>query len=201
MKIFNSLILIFTTCFNLGVIANIPKNNLSVFNEFSLTAAEKVAEMINPDRIPGIIISTAPEKLSMIVENPLTRILNDKGIKIYTSDSTGGITKVQLAIRKAFVVYEKDPLDDDSLFRKIEFELEGTMIHESIIIPIPLLSNVFVDKISRDDINNIENKAYEFTTADVPERDNWFYKSIIEPVIVVGTAAVAVILLFTVRSQ
>jgi hypothetical protein len=200
MKIFIS-ILIFATCFNFGVIANMPKNNLSVFNEFSLSAAEKVAEMINQDRIPGVIISTAPEKLSMIVENPLTRILSDKGIKILSSDSTGRITQVQLAIRKAFVVYEKDPLEDDSLFRRIEFELEGTLQCEGIIIPIPLISKAYSDMISREDINSIENKAYEFTTADVPERDNWFYKSIIEPVIVFGTAAVAVILLFTVRSQ
>ena len=55
------------------------------------------------------------------------------------------------------------------------------------------------DTVVFDDLNRIENIAYSFTSAELPEEP--FFSSTLEPVIAIGTAAVAVYLFFNVRSK
>ncbi|MCP5064215.1 MAG: hypothetical protein GY936_17385 [Ignavibacteriae bacterium] len=56
-----------------------------------------------------------------------------------------------------------------------------------------------LDTVKYDDIKKLENIAFSFTSAEVPSEP--FFSSILEPVIAVGTAAVAVYLFFNIRSN
>lgn len=56
-----------------------------------------------------------------------------------------------------------------------------------------------VDTVAVDDIESIENPAYRFTGGDVPSEP--FFSSLFAPVVAIGSAALAVILFFTVRSK
>ncbi|MEE9429740.1 MAG: hypothetical protein V3V16_01790 [Melioribacteraceae bacterium] len=56
-----------------------------------------------------------------------------------------------------------------------------------------------LDTVKYSDVNELENIAYSFSTAKLPSEP--FFSSILEPVIAVGTAAVAVFLFFNVRSK
>ena len=55
------------------------------------------------------------------------------------------------------------------------------------------------DSVYFSDISSLENIAYSFTRADLPEEP--FFASTLEPVIAIGTAAVAVYLFFNIRSK
>lgn len=55
------------------------------------------------------------------------------------------------------------------------------------------------DSVLLTEISNLENIAYSFTRADLP--DEPFFSSTLEPVIAIGTAAVAVYLFFNIRSK
>lgn len=55
------------------------------------------------------------------------------------------------------------------------------------------------DSVAYSDISNLENIGYSFTTAEIP--DEPFFSSTLEPVIAIGSAAVAVYLFFNIRSK
>ncbi len=60
-------------------------------------------------------------------------------------------------------------------------------------------SKVVKDSVLYEDIGRLENIAYSFTTGKMP--DEPFFASSLEPFIAVGSAAVAVYLLFNIRSK
>lgn len=55
------------------------------------------------------------------------------------------------------------------------------------------------DSLLYSDISKVENLAYTFTSAELPEEP--FFSSTLEPILAVGTAAVAVYLFFNIRSK
>ena len=56
-----------------------------------------------------------------------------------------------------------------------------------------------IDTVKVEDINSLENPAFPFTQASVPPEP--FLSGIAEPIIAIGTAALAVVLFFTIRSE
>lgn len=57
----------------------------------------------------------------------------------------------------------------------------------------------FTDTIKYDDIKYVENQSYAFTTGAIPSEP--FFSGLLEPVVAIGTAALAIILFFTIRSK
>jgi hypothetical protein len=55
------------------------------------------------------------------------------------------------------------------------------------------------DNVPYSNAGNLENISYSFTSAKIPEEP--FFSSILEPVVAIGTAAVAVYLFFNLRSK
>ena len=60
-------------------------------------------------------------------------------------------------------------------------------------------SYLLQDTVGVDDITLLENSAYPFTQGKLPPEP--FFSGILEPLVAVGTAALAVILFFTIRSK
>lgn len=56
-----------------------------------------------------------------------------------------------------------------------------------------------IDTVAVDSVKTIENTAYLFTQGSLPSEP--FFSGIFEPIVAVGTAALAVILFFTIRSK
>jgi len=57
----------------------------------------------------------------------------------------------------------------------------------------------FNDTIKYDEINEVESGSFPFTKGDVPSEP--FFSGLFEPVVAIGTAALAIILFFTIRSK
>ena len=55
------------------------------------------------------------------------------------------------------------------------------------------------DTIRYDEINEVENNSFPFTKGEVPSEP--FFSGLFEPVVAIGTAALAVVLFFTIRSK
>jgi hypothetical protein len=56
-----------------------------------------------------------------------------------------------------------------------------------------------IDTIKVEDISSLENPAYPFTQASIPPEP--FLSGLAEPIIAIGTAALVVVLFFTIRSE
>ncbi len=60
-------------------------------------------------------------------------------------------------------------------------------------------NHLFSDTVLYSEVSQLDNIAYSFTSAELP--DEPFFSSTLEPVIAIGTAAVAVYLFFNIRSR
>lgn len=62
------------------------------------------------------------------------------------------------------------------------------------------LSNIYIDTISIDEIEYIEDSNFQELKSNIPKPKKTFIDFILEPVILIGTGLITVVLLFTVRS-
>jgi hypothetical protein len=92
--------------------------------------------------------------------------------------------------------------DDNFLTREVSIILTATLERsDGEIIPLPRITASVRDTIARRVVSTLESRNYDFTTGSVPEPVDAFWSTVLEPVIVVGSAIITLILLFTVRTQ
>lgn len=94
-------------------------------------------------------------------------------------------------------VFQENIFGDFYCERKIT--LQGNWFSAETKTPLNNFSIVEADTISIDEIDELENKSISLTTGVKPAIPFW--SSIYEPVIVIGAAATAAYLFFTVRSK
>ena len=116
------------------------------------------------------------------------------------SPDNSGSAKVNFVIDNAQVNYSeprKNGIFGD-FFTERSIKLSG-----NYFIPEKSKVNKFVftakDTVRVDDIEEIENRSFPFTQGEIPPEP--FFSSLLEPVVALGTAAVTVILFFSVRSK
>jgi hypothetical protein len=91
---------------------------------------------------------------------------------------------------------------DDSLTREAHIIVVASMEEASgLVMPIPTTALDYRDTVARRSITGLESKQYEFANSSVPEPQKTFWKTVVEPAIVVAAAVITVVLLFTVRTQ
>ena len=86
---------------------------------------------------------------------------------------------------------------DYFISRKIS--LKGNYIIKTNSASFKEFNYSFNDTIRYDEIKDVENDSFPFTKGDVPSEP--FFSGLFEPVVAIGTAALAVILFFTIRSK
>ncbi len=86
-----------------------------------------------------------------------------------------------------------------SLLREVNLNGSILVTGKNRIIKPLQFSETFTDTIKLDELNSIENQTLPFTQAKIPSLP--LLSNLWEPIIVVGTLIVTVILLFTVRSK
>jgi hypothetical protein len=100
-----------------------------------------------------------------------------------------------------------DNIDINILKYKPKYKLENDSLKREIIFLISsnylgiFKNNIFIDKISKDDINYIEDSEFQFDKAILQKEKSSFWKKYLEPIIIVGSSLITVLLLFTVRSS
>lgn len=133
------------------------------------------------------------------------RILNDlinKGINVTVYPSINeNLSIVNYAIEEINVDYSE--IDRDGIFgdflmpRKLSIKGNYSISKENIFTK--NFYYTFLDTINVKAVRDLENESYPFTKGEVPTEP--FFSSITEPVIAISSAALAVILFFTIRSK
>jgi hypothetical protein len=134
-----------------------------------------------------------------------TKVIQSFGNHGYLLKTSGNesVVQVNYTINSASVGYNNS--FSDGLFggigleRKIMLNGSFTIVNsDQIIKPVEFTESVS-DTIKLDEISTIENKSIPFTQGKIPSQP--LLSSFWEPILVVGTLIVTVILLFTVRSK
>ena len=108
---------------------------------------------------------------------------------------------INYSIDNASVKYgemERDGFWGDFIMpRKIE--LGGNYSLSNRIINSQTFNLTYYDTVAVDNVKVIENPSFPFTQGEVPSEP--FFSGLFEPVVAIGSAAIAVILFFTIRSK
>jgi hypothetical protein len=165
-----------------GIMNNIPENvkkiglNLNLGNSYSILGNRIVSSLQRNNYIvfmPGLIKEDSAGKGSQV-----NYVIDNAGVR-YGEMFRRGFLGDYYIPRNIFLSGNFLVNSDETQYR--------SFIHN------------FTDTIRVDEINKVENGSFPFTQGDVPAEP--FFSGLLEPVIAVGTVAVAVFLFFTIRSR
>jgi len=189
---------IFSGIFFLSVISCSAqqKTNLNVFNGLVDSSIAKAASFI-PDSIKDINL----EQMSGSFAIFNSEIISGFSKRGYNLVPGGNSFSLQLIIKDVVTsygeIFRDGFLGDYYVPRKLT--LSGNYNFSGKKIFTEKFNYAFQDTVKTDSISSLENPGYPFTQGKLQGEP--FFSGILEPVIAVGTAALAVILFFTIRSK
>ena len=172
------------------------KSNLEVFNELVDSSVTEAVSFI-PDSVKhiklnlnsGILAVFNAEIISSLSKNGYNLVSDDNSFEFQYIITNAGASYGDM-FRKGF-------LGDYYIPRKINLSGNYNLNGQSIFTKD--FNYTFQDTVNVDSVSSLENSSYPFTHGNLPAEP--FFPGILEPVIAVGTAALAVILFFTIRSK
>jgi hypothetical protein len=162
-----------------------------------------ICSYLNKQNIDTFNLNVKHHPADWLVTQYLISKKNCNNIVFIKNDSLkNNYPELNIQIINLGVYYSLDSNNNDSLNRIFIVNIRSNYVNKNNqIIPLPDIEKKYFDKISHDDIPFIENNSYPFATAPVPEPKRTFFEEVAEPLIVVTSAIVTVVLLFTVRSK
>lgn len=198
MKILSTWLLVLFV-YGIGVLNGQTKTNIEIFYDLVDSASIKAADHL-PGKYEKIDLQLNLGTTYSLFTNQIRSKLQNAGYEIVTSAKGSEIPVLSFTIDDARVSYS-DP-DRDGLFGDYFTEREVSLSGNYMLSgnnELKTFNFVFTDNLNVENVDEVENPAYPFTQGNLPSEP--FFSSIFEPVIAIGTAAVAVILFFTVRSK
>ncbi len=172
------------------------RTNLNVFNGLVDSSVAKTASFI-PDSIKDINFEQMSGPFA-VFNSEIISGLSKRGYNLVSDDNS---FKLELIIKDAVTsygeIYRDGFLGDYYVPRKLT--LSGNCNFSGKKIFTEQFNYAFQDTVKADSVSSLENSGYPFTQGKL--RAEPFFSGILEPVIAVGTAALAVILFFTIRSK
>jgi hypothetical protein len=171
-------------------------NNLSLFTQLVDSSLVKIKSTI-PDSIKNINLQFSPSSFDVFNSEVIDGLINEG----YKLNSDNNSYKIQYIVKVAAVnygdIFRAGILGDFFTPRTILFS--GNFNSFGRLISSHEFNYSFIDTVKFDDVKNLENPAYPFTQGKLPSEP--FFSGLLEPVVIVGSAALAVILFFTIRSK
>ena len=176
------------------------RDNLEIFYSLVDSSGENLMKNL-PESGKDINLNMHLGKSYSLFENHLMEIFDNAGFDINIKDSARENTYVNYVLDKAKVNYgemfRSGFFGSYLLPRKLEISGNYSIKNNSFIYKEFHYS--YFDTVRVDNVKTLENSSYTFTQGSVPPEP--FFSSLFEPLIAVGTAAIAVFLFFTIRSK
>lgn len=176
------------------------KTNLEVFYSFTDSIANKISMNLDGE-LKEVKTKFILGEEYYIFANRLTASLQKKTITILPESSTSNFTLITLTIDQTKVEYGE--IFRDGMFGELKLErklnLSGNYTLSGKSTKYFPFSFSSTDTVALGTIQELETESFPFTKGSIPSEP--FLSSIIEPAIVITTAAVSAILFFTIRSK
>ncbi len=176
-------------------IAGDVRSNFTILDSLTQTAARQLCATLTVQG-DSIVCSIKEHPAGWLV----TARLAEYCPKIHLRTPT--VSTGTLGITSFGVRYERLSEYDDSLRRICAVAFAGTFIRQSgEVTAFPATTITHSDVIALSDVTSAEAGGYDFSRGAIPARESGFMSDIVEPLVIISTAALTVLLLFTVRSQ
>jgi hypothetical protein len=175
------------------------KTNFELVDSLVMLSAKDIAENENTLKTYAIEFNGSSDYL--VLKSKIIANLQKYGFRLSEDSANSQVLNYNLdEVKLSYSEIFKDGIfggylvERSAYIRGSYFIKKSNILEDSKAFYYTLSDSVLLTKIS-----NFENIAYSFTKADLPEEP--FFSSALEPVIAIGTAAVAVYLFFNIRSK
>ncbi|MBM2813296.1 MAG: hypothetical protein HW421_58 [Ignavibacteria bacterium] len=206
MKIFRFILIIILLfyLYNFKCYSQIKSNNEIIESLF-----EKFAQHLNLALVPtngdSIILNiTGSDAVSILKQ----KIITDSNLKkiIFIEKSSlknpNQLVSISVILNNFGVEYLQDSTDTDKIIRKCFLTINANITNkEGLIRSLPNFSSFVIDTLFHWQIHAAESNAYPFARAPLPDKKGSMWNKIIEPVVIVASAAATVLIFFYVRSK
>jgi hypothetical protein len=177
------------------------KTNLDVFYSLTDTLVDKINSEIPPNEKQILLTLNLGQSYSLFSNTIKERFIKN-GIEIFNQPPD------ELKITTVDIVMEGAGVEYGEMFRDGFFgshyiprysTIFGNYLQTFSDQGIQKFEITSIDTIKVEEIGSLENPAYPFTQASIPPEP--FLSGLAEPIIAIGTAALVVVLFFTIRSE
>lgn len=179
-----------------------PVANLDVMRMLAEKVGARVAQRAGSTNNERVIVQVLPKEISWLVEPNILRGVGSHGLQPVASgeatlEATLGLTTFQVQYSNI----RRDGLFGSRMVdRRVTVGTSVKLVDKSsgAILFADQMEEYYTDSIAVSDLEAVEDESLPFTRGKIPE--GGFFSSIIEPLVALGAVAVAVLLLFHVRS-
>jgi hypothetical protein len=184
-----------------GIIFPQTKSNLEVFYSLNDSLVNQIAENI-PRNNDKIILTLNLGDSYSIFSNHIKTAFKDKGKQTFTLPKEElNLPEINIVMEEAVVKYGE--LDRDGWFGDYYVPrtlfIKGHYLNTTSNKGLQQFFITAIDTVKVEELESLENNSFPFTEGNIPAEP--FLSSVWEPVIAIGVAAAAIILLFSVRSK
>ena len=175
------------------------KTNFEIIDSLIYLSIEQISEELNQN--DEYLLEFIGADDYDILKSKVIQFLKYQDIGIVESEKNQNKLTYNLeAIKINYTDVFKDGLFGTYLLRRDAY-LNGSffLTKNGKINDVNSFNNSLADTVLYSEVSQLDNIAYPFTSAELP--DEPFFSSTLEPVIAIGTAAVAVYLFFNIRSR
>lgn len=182
--------------------AKSPATNLDVMRSLARTIAATIVKQLDVKDSLNVHVAVLPKESAWYIEGGILDEL--KRAKLSLSDEASSVYVLEFGLRDARVQYSNIRRDGflgaKCIDRKITLRLTTTIANRLTGIPAASsdAEESLSDTIELSDVSKVENPVIAITKGPLPNEE--FMVNLAVPLILVGSIAVAVILLFNVRS-
>lgn len=181
---------------------SVPSSNLDLFRALAETTAGEMCDHFALDQAAIVSVIVLPKETAWILEPGIQKVLLKRGFDVRHSDSVS--YTIELGWDFARVAYNN--VRRDGLFgprivdRTLTLKVSATVIDRTKggMVRTNQFEESFTDTIALADVPQIEHAALPITRGTLPSEG--FFTTLAEPLIFIGSIAIAVLLLFHVRS-
>jgi len=174
--------------------ANIPTNMQKIDSLYLEIANELISNLTN---CSGIYIDSKDGLSSDRLEQAIFKVASKNEIKLY-SEKMPNTCAIKLNVDLVRVQYTQTE-DSQIIERLVEINSTIQIINSKAEINLIECNRKVTDSLNIPELQAIEEGSPEYAKGKIPEKDTFFDK-VLKPVVIIGGAVVAVVLLFTVRS-
>jgi len=180
----------------------VPSSNLNLFRALAETTALKMCDHFALDPGVSVSITLLPKEIAWILEPGIYNVLRKRGFDVRNGDSVS--YSFELGWDRGTVAYSN--VRRDGFFgprivdRMVTLGLSVKVIDRGRggTVRTSEFEETLRDTIALADVVQVEQPAHPMTRGTLPSEG--FFTTFVEPLILVGSIAIAVLLLFNVRS-
>ncbi len=179
------------------------KTNLEIIKNLIDKSVQVIAKDTNFKNYNKLVVEFVAAKDYEILQTEVISELQKNGVQLFGKNKIADLPKLTYTLNNAKVSY-KDIFKDGILGTYLverESNLNGSFFFEknNMIGKVNKFNFSVLDTVMYDDVKKLENIAYQFSSAELPNEP--FFSSLLEPAIAISSAAIAVYLFFSLRSN